>query len=404
MTVPRLTSIFRTTAILTALGLALVLTGCIYVQQSPQGYSNNPPAPQPAYQPDASPPPPDTSDQDQYQPPPPDVVTVYDNDLSPYGTWVDVEGYGRCWSPSGRPDNWQPYTIGHWEYCDYGWTWVSEEDESQWGAVTYHYGRWYLSPSQGWVWIPGVTWAPAWVAWREGGGYCGWAPLPPQAGFGPQVNVAVIDQYVPPQRYVYCNEQYVNQSRVDQHIVQNNVTIVNQTTNITNITVINNHVVNQGMPVANVQRATGRTVEKVELSQATTPEQARSLAQAGKPVIYSPPAVEKAAKERTANPRTFSNTPKPPSPTNTGETTPQEPRQPNSPPPPKPENDNPPRPSNPPANQNKTPNANAEDKGKPEDKNKPDDKGKEDTRTNQKQDQSPEKDKSNKPTSRPSGK
>jgi hypothetical protein len=33
----------------------------------------------------------------------------------------------------------------------------------------------------GWVWVPGTRWAPAWVSWRSGDGYYGWAPLPPDA-------------------------------------------------------------------------------------------------------------------------------------------------------------------------------------------------------------------------------
>ena len=32
---------------------------------------------------------------------------------------------------------------------------------------------------RGWCWIPGTTWGPAWVNWRWGGGYVGWAPMAP---------------------------------------------------------------------------------------------------------------------------------------------------------------------------------------------------------------------------------
>jgi hypothetical protein len=295
------------------LGLSLLWEGgcTVNVQQTPRAtYEPAPPPPQPAPQPQSA------VVVEEYQPPPAPVVTVYETDLSPYGSWVDVQGYGRCWSPSGRPSDWQPYTVGHWVYSDYGWTWVPEDDEAQWGVVTYHYGRWYLDPSQGWVWIPGTTWAPAWVAWREGGGYCGWAPLPPQAGFGTQVSVAVVDQYLPPERYVYCNEQYVNDNRVDQHIVHNNVTIINQTVNITNITVENDHVVNRGISVTNVQNATGRPVEKVALAPATTPEQARTLAAAGQPVVYAPPAVQKAEEQRMAAAKPQAKNPSTPAPAN----------------------------------------------------------------------------------------
>jgi uncharacterized membrane protein YgcG len=109
-------------------------------------------------------------------------VTTFDETLSPYGQWVDTgEGPndGRAWRPD--PDvvgeDFQPYaTGGHWVSSDWGWTW---ESDYPWGWAPYHYGRWALTPSWGWVWYPGTVWAPAWVDWRFGGGYIGWAPLPP---------------------------------------------------------------------------------------------------------------------------------------------------------------------------------------------------------------------------------
>jgi uncharacterized protein DUF6600 len=252
-----------------------------------------------------------TAPVDEYQPPPPDVMTVYESDLNPYGSWVTVEGYGQCWAPNDRPAGWEPYTVGYWVDTDYGWTWVAVDDESQWGDVTYHYGRWYNAPSNGWIWIPGTTWAPAWVAWREGGGYCGWAPLPPQAGFGMQYSAADADRYVPANQYVYCDERYVTSGRVDQHIVRNDVTIINKTSNITNITYVNNHVVNQGMSTANVARATGHSVEPVALVAAATPDEAHSLATAGKPVIYAPPVVQQAEKQRITDAKAPSQNRKP---------------------------------------------------------------------------------------------
>jgi hypothetical protein len=59
--------------------------------------------------------------------------------------------------------------------------WVSDEP---WGWATYHYGRWANVDGTGWVWVPGYQWAPAWVSWRYGGGYAGWAPLPPATFVG----------------------------------------------------------------------------------------------------------------------------------------------------------------------------------------------------------------------------
>ena len=105
--------------------------------------------------------------------------------LAPYGNWIEVEGYGRCWQPTvvvvNR--NWQPYCDrGRWIYTDAGWYWLSDYS---WGATAFHYGRWFSHPSWGWCWWPDTVWAPSWVSWRYSGAYCGWAPLPPTACFRP---------------------------------------------------------------------------------------------------------------------------------------------------------------------------------------------------------------------------
>ncbi len=111
---------------------------------------------------------------------------LFYNSLAPYGQWVNAGGYGMCWRPLGMPAYWRPYTSGHWVWSDYGWTWVSNY---HWGWAPFHYGRWVLDAAYGWVWVPGYVWSPAWVQWRWGGGYCGWAPLPP--GFHFRVDVVV---------------------------------------------------------------------------------------------------------------------------------------------------------------------------------------------------------------------
>ena len=106
--------------------------------------------------------------------------TFYDS-LASQGSWVQTDDYGYVWQPSVDDPQWAPYTNGHWVYSDDGWTWVSDEP---WGWATYHYGRWVDIDGTGWCWVPGYTWAPAWVSWRYGGGYCGWAPLPPDSLVG----------------------------------------------------------------------------------------------------------------------------------------------------------------------------------------------------------------------------
>jgi hypothetical protein len=108
----------------------------------------------------------------------PEDVTYFYADLSPYGSWVNLEGYGWCWQPAqvaGNPQ-WQPYCDdGHWVYTDAGWFWQSDY---AWGWAPFHYGRWLRHDRVGWVWFPDRVWGPAWVTWREAGNECGWAPLP----------------------------------------------------------------------------------------------------------------------------------------------------------------------------------------------------------------------------------
>lgn len=115
-------------------------------------------------------------------PPQPTVVSkqIFYESLSPYGTWVEVDGYGWCWQPTVAVVNpgWIPYGDGgRWVWTDSGWYWHSSYT---WGWGPYHYGRWHRHAHHGWVWTPGYDWAPAWVAWRSTPTYCGWAPLPPE--------------------------------------------------------------------------------------------------------------------------------------------------------------------------------------------------------------------------------
>lgn len=269
--------------------LGLATGGCIIRESSPPPYTYQP---APVEEVAAEPAP--------YQPAPQSVLVEYERDLTPYGHWVETS-YGRCWVPHGRPAGWQPYTVGHWDDTDRGWCWVADEQETEWGVVTYHYGRWYSDPNYGWVWVPGSVWAPAWVAWREGGGYCGWAPLPPQCGDGVNVDVVVVDRYCPRDRYVYCDERYIGEREGYRHYERNDVTIINRTTNITNITYVDNRVINRGVEVRNVEQRSGRKVERQQLAEAGDAGEARRLRQEGRPVVYAPPAVRTA--ERESSPR-----------------------------------------------------------------------------------------------------
>jgi len=130
------------------------------------GSSAPPPAPVPASAP---------------VPEPAPSFDYFQQQLSPYGAWVNVPGYGMCWQPYGIGYGWRPYyDNGYWVYTDAGMYWQSNYP---WGAIPFHYGRWSYTAGYGWVWSPGYVYAPAWVVWRYTDGYCGWAPLPYGAVF-----------------------------------------------------------------------------------------------------------------------------------------------------------------------------------------------------------------------------
>jgi hypothetical protein len=235
--------------------------------------------------------------------PPEVVVTTFEADLAPYGDWVVVGSYGRCWRPRGVVATWRPYSVGHWVWSDYGWTWASEE---QWGFATYHYGRWYADARYGWVWVPGSTWAPAWVAWRSGGGYVGWAPLGPTVAVG--VNVEITEAHtrdIPAASFCFVAERDIAERRVHEHVVsvRENTTIINKTTNITHITTVNNVVVNKGVSVEKIEHDTGRKVERKSVKEVSSPAEARRLRERGEVVAYKPAKVVEAERARVTTVR-----------------------------------------------------------------------------------------------------
>ena len=165
--------------------------------------------------------------------------------LNKHGRWVKADKWGASWQPTNVPSGWSPYTNGSFQYCDdCGWTFVSDEP---WAWATYHYGRWTRVHSGcGWAWVPGKVWAGSWVSWRQGQGNSrdsiGWAPLPPEAGceLGVGVSTWADQEYdIGPDYYTFINvRDFGSDSYLRGGFIYNrgqNVTIINQTINITNI-------------------------------------------------------------------------------------------------------------------------------------------------------------------------
>ncbi len=196
-------------------------------------------------------------------------VDVFYRNLAPHGYWAQRPNYGWVWMPRGVAAGWRPYSAGRWVYSDDGWTWASTES---WGWATYHYGRWYDDPDYGWSWVPGTDWAPAWVSWQEGGGYVGWAPLPPAVGWNASVgldlggfNLAV---GIAPSAYCFVPQGSFLAANVGVFILPagRNGEIFRGTTNFTNYGVVNGRVFNRGLAVERAQQLTGRPVPRYRLA------------------------------------------------------------------------------------------------------------------------------------------
>ena len=194
---------------------------------------------------------------------------IFYTKLERYGDWRETSDYGYVWQPreAERSRSWHPYTNGRWVYTDAGWTWISEEP---FGWATYHYGRWARLRNVGWVWVPGDEWAPAWVSWRKGDEYVGWAPLPPEARFDRRRGIHNwADNYydIGPDQYRFVPTREFGTQQIERTVVprERNVTIINQTTNVTNITYNNTTVVNQGPNYGELRTRSQQPIERLRL-------------------------------------------------------------------------------------------------------------------------------------------
>jgi hypothetical protein len=199
----------------------------------------------------------------------------YDS-LAPYGNWIDIAGYGPCWQPTTVVVNpgWQPYCDrGHWAYTDAGWCWVSDYS---WGWAPFHYGRWFRNNRYGWCWAPDTVWGPSWVSWRYSDSYCGWAPLPPAACYRPGFGFTYYGRAVGFNfgfgigvnnfTFVSLNhfhDRYPSHYRMEHREVTKiyNTTVINNTVIRGN----NNTIINRGVPVDKVARATHTEIRPIRI-------------------------------------------------------------------------------------------------------------------------------------------
>ncbi|HEX7078120.1 MAG TPA: DUF6600 domain-containing protein [Candidatus Eisenbacteria bacterium] len=226
--------------------------------------------------------------------------------LSPYGAWYNVSPYGWCWTPYDVPVGWHPYTDGEWVYTDWGWTWLADEP---WGWAPYHYGRWTYDHYYGWIWVPGNIWAPAWVAWRYGDGWVGWAPLPPDVGW--QVGVGLdfgsydLDRDLGPYRWSFCREADFTTTRVRTVVIprSRNVTLLRTTRNVTRYADRDSRAAERGFTATVLENDLKRKIPRYDLSDAQAVGRDRPSVIRGNVVeVYRPTVRDRAPTETRERP------------------------------------------------------------------------------------------------------
>lgn len=228
--------------VLAMVGLGVLLPAApAFAQQSDGGWFDPPPTPEPAPSParpepasapypaeapsapqrvelNAAPTPVAQTDVEDTDP---SALTTFRPALDPYGDWVNDSTYGTVWVPNRAVvgADFAPYVSrGRWALtADDDWIWQSDYP---FGWAVFHYGRWVWISERGWSWVPGRTYANAWVVWRvptAGHAYVGWAPMPPTWGW--RYGYAYSLWFSPPLPYVFCPSAYIFHHRVHHHIV-----------------------------------------------------------------------------------------------------------------------------------------------------------------------------------------
>lgn len=219
------------------------------------------------------------------------ALESFHDELASYGgRWINRPEVGEVWAPP-VPTGWRPYTNGHWANTDQGWGWMADEP---WGWATFHYGRWGYYEDLGWAWVPGNVWAPAWVAWQEGPGYVGWAPLPPSVEFNPEVGLGV-GVAITAGFFTFVAERDFLAPRVTKVLVPTarNGTLLHNCRDITRYQVVGHRVYNSGIDLRRIEQATHHAVPRLQVAKLPS----GGLGERGP--FYRPPAVARA--ERTSH-------------------------------------------------------------------------------------------------------
>lgn len=161
----------------------------------------------------------------------------------------------------GEKPGYVPYTNGQWVNTDAGWYFKAPTPAEE---IVSHYGRWVNTPTDGWLWVPGRVWAPAWVDWKQNDEYVSWAPLPPSVYIDNNIiNVPEINE----DRYVVVEKRYFVEPTIYKYMYKENKNkvMVKEMTKTDGIMIVNKTIINKGPDVNIIQTVYGRNIDLIKI-------------------------------------------------------------------------------------------------------------------------------------------
>jgi hypothetical protein len=222
-----------------------------------------------------------------------DIGFCYDY-LAPYGSWIEFDPYGYVWCPRHMGYGWRPYSEGRWLWTDDGWCWDSDLD---WGWMPFHYGRWGWDDDCGWFWVPGTAGGPAWVFWRFGDLYCGWAPMPPGLNFRAGIDFDAFAIGLPLNYWCFVDGRHFLDRDIRSYVLpyERNGAAVRLTELRNRYDFRGGRMIDQGIDPEAIHRVSGRPVTRYAIANADRPGGPRL---AGNQIRVFRPEIRESARAR----------------------------------------------------------------------------------------------------------
>lgn len=171
-----------------------------------------------------------------------------------------------------QPPPYIPYNNGQWLNTDAGWYFKGETPQEE---ITSHYGRWAQDTNLGYVWLPGKTWSPAWVEWRENSDYVAWAPVPPGTYIeNDAVNVPEVNE----NRFTIVEKKNFTEPGVSkyryQYVENKNKIMVKEMTKKDGVMIKEKTVINKGPDVTDIEKSAGKKIEQKKIKRYDKKEEA----------------------------------------------------------------------------------------------------------------------------------